>query len=129
MIGWFADGSTPTADSLFATADGYIPSPYPTFDVEMVEVALGNVKFYWPNMGWDTYVLQINGAAQPATTALTETIAGLLVDTTYNFQLVGYVGVVPVMQSATKTYRYGSNETQTVTYMKRIRPFPSVGFN
>ena len=130
MNSWSAGASIPTADATYATADGFLSDiRTPAFDLELTEVALGNVQLYWPNWGFDTYTLTINGVDQTPTTALNIVISGLLVDTQYTFRVTGNTAGVPVLRTNERAYSYSDNETTTVTYMKRIRPFPSVGFN
>ena len=95
----------------------------------MVEIAQGNVQLYWPNWGFDSYGLQINNVQQQTVTTFNQVISGLLADTPYKFQVFGIINSLPVTASNPVTYQYGSKEQTTITYMKRIRPFPSVGFN
>lgn len=129
IYNWKADANPPTADSLQFTADGLGSDIVPVFDLELSEVALGNVQLYWPNWGFDTYTLTINGVDQAPANVLKTVISGLLVDTQYTFRVTGNTAGVPVLRTNERSYSYSDNETATVTYMRRIRPFPSVGFN
>jgi len=96
--------------------------------LDLYEVTLGTVQLNWSGSATN-FSVNVNNVTNSTVTGQTTTISGLLVDTDYSFTVIPNIGGIPQGISNAAQYRYGSNETTTVTYMKRIRPFPSVGFN
>jgi hypothetical protein len=97
--------------------------------LDVYEIARGMILLYW-NGNSGTYDVQINGVVVQTLTGFTTIISGLLVDTDYLIQIVkrGTLTLLPVLSNDVH-YEYGSKEEGTITYMRRIKPYPSTGYN
>lgn len=80
-----------------------------------------------PAYGATGYNVYQNGMLLATVTTLLYTVQGLAYDTTYEFAVTAIIGAVEY-QNGHRTFRF-SSPNETVTYMPRKIPFPSIGWN
>jgi hypothetical protein len=88
-----------------------------SIDLEVTEITRGQLSLQWsatPAQTGIVWYVEVNGVSQGNTGANTWTLANLAVDTTYDVQVVGQVGVTLPVQSNKVVYQYGSTEVMYV---------------
>ena len=123
---WTTDGSPGSQSSASVSAVGIAGQ------LDIYDNSGGSLSLKWQTFTQvipDSYNVYANGVLVGTSAGLQATITGLTINSTYSMHICAVSGGVEIAQSQTSVATCQPTASMTVTQMKRVRPFPSIGYN